>query len=67
MPQVLARTGAKWMGMRDAGISFRPPTPAPAKLPPGYVQVGITERPPPPPPIYVRDGEWGVIFVCLGL
>ena len=32
---MLASTGAKWMGMRDAGISFRPPSPG--KLPPGYI------------------------------
>lgn len=31
----LAATGAKWMGMRDAGISFRPPSNG--SLPPGYV------------------------------
>ena len=39
--EVLAATGAKWMGMRDAGISFRPPSPG--TIPPGYVE-GIIEQ-----------------------
>ena len=33
--KVLAKTGAKWMGMKDAGISFRPPSNG--TLPPNYV------------------------------
>lgn len=34
--EMLAGSGAKWMGMRDAGISFRPPSSG--KVPAGYVR-----------------------------
>ena len=42
--RVLAGTGAKWMGLRDAGISFRPP--ANGTLPPNYVEDVIAQLAP---------------------
>jgi len=42
--EMLASTGAQWMGMRDAGISFRPP--ASGKLPPHYVEDVIEQLAP---------------------
>lgn len=42
--KILAETGAKWMGMRDAGISFRPPSNG--TLPPDYVQDVIKQLTP---------------------
>jgi hypothetical protein len=41
---MLAGTGAKWMGMRDAGISFRPPSNG--TVPPGYVDGVIAQLSP---------------------
>jgi hypothetical protein len=41
---MLADSGAKWMGMRDAGISFRPP--ATGKVPAGYVEGVIKQLEP---------------------
>ena len=37
-------SGAKWMGMRDAGISFRPPSNG--TLPAGYVEGVIAQLTP---------------------
>ena len=42
--EVLANSGAKWMGMRDAGISFRPPSNG--TLPPHYVENVIKQLQP---------------------
>jgi hypothetical protein len=42
--KILAETGAKWMGMRDAGISFRPPSNG--SLPPHYMQDVIAQLTP---------------------
>jgi hypothetical protein len=42
--KVLAASGAKYMGMRDAGISFRPPSNG--SLPAGYVESVIEQLAP---------------------
>lgn len=42
--KALADSGAKWMGMGDAGISFRPP--ANGTLPDGYVEGWIEKLEP---------------------
>eukprot|EP00035_Acanthoeca_spectabilis_P017163 m.358835 g.358835 ORF g.358835 m.358835 type:complete len:670 (-) comp16619_c0_seq85:933-2942(-) len=42
--EMLASSGAKWMGMRDAGISFRPPSNG--TLPPNYVEDVIEQLAP---------------------